>query len=336
MPVFNYISNLLDDPDPVIIIPYGGYANEKTVHALARVLEDEGIKHTEEDSVVRNIWNSFKRFESDEKPGAEVQVITGGKKYALITDHEGYVSLSGPHQQDFEPNQTTWFPISYNLFQNGNPIYHVSTSILKPSCDSTFAVISDLDDTVIHTGVTSLLKWRLLVNSFMKHSHTRLPLEGVQKFYNLLHKGAPGDSANPFFYLSNSPWNLYDYLVSFLDKFSFPKGVILLRDLSFGLPSKKSLIEGNKYRKMVHLMKTFPTLPFILIGDAAEVDADIYLQIARKFPNRVLTIYIRSVNRSGKLIRIKRLIEANTDIEMVLIHEGAKAIDHARARGYIG
>jgi phosphatidate phosphatase APP1 len=262
--------------------------------------------------------------------------MTGGRKYSLLSDHEGYVSLSGPHQQDFEPNQTTWFPIYYDLFQNGKLIYHVSTSILKPSSDSTFVVISDLDDTVIHTGVTSLLKWRLLVNSFMKHSHTRLPLEGVQEFYNLLHKGVPGDSANPFFYLSNSPWNLYHYLVSFLDKFCFPKGVVLLRDLSFGLPSKKSLIEGNKYKKMVHLMKTFPTLPFILIGDAAEVDADIYLQIARKFPNQVLTIYIRSVNRSRKLIRIKRLIEANTDIEMVLIHEGVEAIEHARARGYIG
>ena len=227
------------------------------------------------------------------------------------------------------------FQFHYNLLEKGKSIYHASSFILKPTAKASFAVISDLDDTVIDTGVASVLKWRLLMNSFMKHSHTRLPLEGVQEFYSLLQGGASVDKVNPIFYLSNSPWNLYDYLVSFLDKFGFPKGVLLLRDISFGMTHNKPIVEANKYQKVVHLMETYPTFPFILIGDAAELDPDIYLQIARKFPHRVLTIYIRAIKRSRKLRRIERLIESNSDVEMVLIQDCGEAIKHARLKGYI-
>jgi len=335
MALFNYISNLLDDPDPVIITPYGGYANEQTVHALARVLEDEGIQHTEEDSIAKTLWNSYKRFETDEKPGAKVRVSIGDQTHDLYSDYEGYVALSTQHRLQLNPRQATWFTVRYQLIQENEPTFSVITSVQKPSTEAAFAVISDLDDTVLHTGVSSPLKWRLLVNSVIKQSHQRLPLEGMQEFYKLLHMGGSSATKNPFFYLSNSPWNLYDYLASFLREFGFPRGTILLRDFSLGQLSNQSIFEGNKYKKMVHLLETFPSLPFILVGDAAEADTDIYLHIARKFPNRILTIYIRSINRSKKVKRIKRLIEENTDIEIVLISDGLEAVEHARAKGLI-
>lgn len=120
----------------------------------------------------------------------------------------------------------------------------------------------------------------------MKHSHNRMPLEGVQEFYNLLHKGSTGYGTNPVFYLSNSPWNLYDYLHAFLIKFNFPKGTLMLRDMGLKIRRKKSFMEGNKYLKIVHILETYPTIPFILIGNAAEIDTDIYLKIARTYPGK--------------------------------------------------
>lgn len=335
MPIFKYIFNLIDDPDPVVVTPYGGYANDHMIHTQARVLEDEGIKHTVEDSLIKNIYNSYKRFESDELHGAKVKVTWGQQSAMVISDKEGYVYLDQPHGLDLSHKETLWIPVTYELLQKDEVIYKITSAVMKPSEKSKFGIISDLDDTVLHTGVASFLKWRLLLNSFMKHSHNRMPLEGAHEFYNLLHKGSTGYETNPFFYLSNSPWNLYDYLFSFLIKFDFPKGTLMLRDMGLKLRRKRSFLEGNKYLKIVHILETYPAIPFILIGDAAEIDADIYLKIARTYPGRILSIYIRSVTGKANITRVERLIEENTDIDVVLVKESEKAIAHAREKGYV-
>lgn len=336
MPVFNYISKLLKSQDPVIVMPYGGYANDQSMHAQARVLEDEGINHSEGDSAIRNLWHSFKRFESDEKKGATVKVKWGNQEKTLVSDKEGYIYLDGPLNQEFSHEETLWIPITYQLMEGPEVVYQTTSVIMKPSPNAEFGVISDLDDTVIHTGVSSTLKWRMLVNSLMQHSHNRMPLEGAQEFYQMLHKGKSGYGTNPFFYLSNSPWNIYDYLCAFLKKFDFPKGTVLLRDIGITLRRRKSFMEGNKYLKVKHILETYPSIPFILIGDAAEIDADIYLKIARTFPDQILAIYIRAVKKKSLIKRVETLIEANTDIQVVLVKEPDEAIEHARSQGYIG
>ena len=206
---------------------------------------------------------------------------------------------------------------------------------MKPSNKIDYGIISDIDDTILHTGVNSFLKWRLVVNSMIKHHDSRLPLEGSQEFYKLLSRGVSGYNENPIFYLSNSPWNLYNYLTAFLLKFDFPKGVLMLRDIGLTVRKKKSFMEGNKYRKILHILETYPNVKFILIGDAAEIDTDIYLKIASSFPDRILTIYIRTVNKLSKVRRIERLIEQHTDIDVKLIKESSEAIEHAKAKGYI-
>lgn len=335
MPVFKYISRLIDDPDPVIVIPFGGYANDEMIHAQARVLEDEGINYTKKGSFFRNIYHSYKRFESDEKYGAKVKVSWGDQSTTLYSDKEGYIYLDQTHGLNLSSDKMLWIPVTYELIKNDQVIYTISSSIMKPSEKSEYGIISDLDDTVIHTGVTSFLKWKLLINSFIKHSHKRMPLEGAQEFYHLLHKGSSGYNSNPFFYLSNSPWNLYRYLTSFLQKFNFPKGTLMLRDVGLNIRRKKSFMEGNKYKKIIHILETYPSIPFILIGDAAEIDTDIYLKIAQTYPQQILQIYIRSVKRKANTQRIKRLIETNSKINVLMVNEGEEAIADARAKGFI-
>lgn len=335
MPVFKYISKRLKWHDPVIVMPYGGYASDQVIHAQARVLEDEGIRHSEADSALRNLYNSFKRFESDEKKGMKVKVKWGDQEKILVSDKEGYVYLDETLDQPLNHDETLWIPVTYQLMEGSEIIYQTTSQVMKPSPNVEFGVISDLDDTVIQTGVSSTLKWRLLVNSLMRHSHNRMPLEGAQEFYKLLHKGKSGYATNPFFYLSNSPWNIHDYLCAFLKKYDFPTGPVLLRDIGISWPRKKSFMEGNKYLKVKHILETYPSIPFILIGDAAEIDADIYLKIARTFPEQIKAIYIRAVKKHSLIKRVESLIEANTDIKVMLIRDNQEAIEHARENGFI-
>ena len=161
MSVFNYISQRLGMSDPIIVMPFGGYANQNKIFAQARVLEDEGIQDLEENSTLKNLWNSYKRFESDEKSDMQVKVIWEGGEKILVSDNEGYIYLNENHQHSKDHNTTQWLPLSYHLIEKGEVIHEVKSSVMQPAMNSDFGVISDMDDTIIQTGVTSNFKWRL-------------------------------------------------------------------------------------------------------------------------------------------------------------------------------
>lgn len=330
--MFQFISRLIDDPDPVIIIPFGGYANADRIFGQARVLEDEGIAHEEDDGFLKNLYNSYKRFESDEKEDVTVIVSADDLEAKLTSDQEGYVYLDEAFNTRTVKKE--WLPLNYSLTYGGHN-FSIQDHVLKPLPSAQYGVISDLDDTVIRTGISSAFKWKVVVNSFFTHSNQRMPLEGAQEFYKMLRNGSSGQDQNPFFYLSNSPWNLYEYLTAFLNYQNFPKGVLLLRDMGLEIKKKPSFKEENKYVKISHILTTYPELPFILIGDAADIDHDIYMAIAQQFPNRIKAIYIRTVKDKKKMKTIKERIEATSSINVQLISHTDEAVVHARANGFV-
>ncbi|QLE01532.1 DUF2183 domain-containing protein [Galbibacter sp. BG1] len=333
--MFKYISHLIDNPDPVIIMPYGGYANDDEIHGQARVLEDEGIEEFSENTVGGRVLRSFKRFETDEYKNAHVRVRWQEGEKELISDTEGYVYLDTSHSLNLKHMKTLWIPVTYELIENEEVKFSITTEIMKPAPTAEYGIISDIDETIIETGLGSFLKWKVLVNTFLKTVDERLPLEGAQELYSLLHGGSTGYKDNPFFYLSNSPWNLYDYLISFLEKFKFPRGTLLLRDIGLENKKKESFLEGNKFVKISHILETYPKLHFILIGDAQDLDPDIYLEIARKYPSQIKAIYIRLIRNKHKMKKVKALIEKNSDIEVLLISDSDEAEVHARMNGWI-
>lgn len=332
---FKYISRIIDNPDPVIITPYGGYANDTEIHAFARVLEDEGVQFSEEDSLIRNVWNSYKRFASDEKHDARVMVQWEGPSLELRSDEEGYVRLDTHHGLTLSHEETLWLPLTFTLMEEGRVIHTTTSQVMKPSPTAEFAVISDMDDTILQTGVDSTFKWRVLVNSLLKNSHRRAPMQGSRTFYKALSKGSTGFASNPFFYISNSPWNIHDYLTAFLVANEFPKGVLLLRDIGFENPRLQSFMEGTKFQRIVHILETYPEQDFVLIGDAGELDADIYIKIAQDFPNRIKAIFIRSLRRLKHTKRVEELVEGTTHIDVFVFQKTVDALDHARELGLV-
>jgi phosphatidate phosphatase APP1 len=101
--------------------------------------------------------------------------------------------------------------------------------ILVPPAASQFGVISDVDDTILVSGVTNLLRMARL--AFLNNARTRLPFAGVAAFYRALQSGPESTLFNPVFYVSSSPWNLYDLLVDFCAVQGIPKGPFMLRDV---------------------------------------------------------------------------------------------------------
>lgn len=334
--------------DPLQIIVFQSYGTSTHLYVRGRALEDESI-NLEGKHPIKLLINAYKRFESDEITHATLLLkLPNGKIFETLTDNEGYFLLDEPVAElDTMANEEGWlsFEVAYKDFSNKRliqlenrfpgemliPCFQQRAAIKEVS----FGVISDIDDTIIHTGLVSTLKWRVIYNTFLKRASKRTPLEGAAEFYHMLHRGKTGKEANPIFYVSHSPWNLYRYLEFFLKKNDFPKGPILLRGFQGFINRKKTKEKPQKQHEIQNILKTYPELNLILIGDSGERDADIYLEIAELYPDRILTIYLRSVKHKKKMLRVKSLFENYKTTPVLLVDSSEQAIEHARKNGFI-
>jgi phosphatidate phosphatase APP1 len=304
--------------DPLIIMPYLGYGTRRRVQLCGRVLQDEGFRPARTvDGRWRNLVAFYKRLESDEVPGAKLRAALGGRETQAITDREGYFSLT-LDELSLGPG---WHEVRLELVRD--PAVVAKGRVLVPSSRARFGVISDIDDTVVLSNVRNKLKMVLALA--LSNARTRKPFKGVAAFYRALHAGI-----NPLFYVSKSPWNLYAPLVEFLEAQGLPAGPLALRD--FGLRMRKN----HKTEAIEQILRTYPRLPFVLIGDSGEQDPEIYADIVRRFPDRVRTIYIRSVS-DRRIAEVERLVRqvSKTGCQLVLAPDSEFAAAHAAGEGLI-
>lgn len=323
---------------PVTVANYRGFGRRDYLYLTGRVLRDRAIRRREQSHALRNLANNFKRFYSREIPGAEVRVEWAGQHFELITDGEGYFHLEHHFDPPIEfPSDELWQQAEITVTRipgQDNIDYHSLSDVVLPQ-KAEFGIISDIDDTVLHSDVSSRLKLRTLYYTLLKNAGSRRAFKQVSAFYRALQLGPDGDGLNPFFYVSNSPWNLYDLLIDFLGINKMPRGPVLLRD--FGLPYEERPEEyrGHKVSQVERIMQTYPDMPFILVGDSGEKDTDIYLSIARERPEQVKAIYIRDVQHTRRARRVEKIIEEYTDINVKLVNDYTEAAEHAAGMGLI-
>ena len=289
---------------PLQILTYRSYGTSNRIHVRGRVLADKGISKADAShSVFDNILNMYRRLETDEVPGARLLLRFQDAEYHLTTDEEGHF------MHDLEPSVALSDEALYHeatvelLHAPGLPVPEglmAKAEIMVPPPDAEFGVISDIDDTIVKSSATNLLK--MGQTAFFTNARTRMPFAGTTAFYKALILGRNGKRNNPFFYVSSSPWNLYDLLTDYLDVQQLPKGPLLLKHL--GLNEGKLLDNdhlSHKMHQIDNILLTYPELKFVLIGDSGQEDARIYREVVKKYPKRILAIYIRDVEcRSGR------------------------------------
>ena len=333
--------------DPLQIIVFQSYGTASHLYVRGRALEDESID-LEGKHPLKLLINAYKSFETDEIRNTTLLLkLTNGKTFEIETDNDGYFLLDA-YVEGLEvlANAEGWltFEVAYKnvtskrfiQLENRFPGEMLIPGLAKADASGhvSFGIASDIDDTIIHTGLVSTFKWRVIYNTFLKRASNRTPLEGAAEFYHLLHRGKSGKEANPIFYVSHSPWNLYRYLEFFLKKNDFPKGPILLREFA-DFRNRKNNDKPQKQHEILNILKTYPQLKLILIGDSGEHDADIYLEIAERHPDRILAIYLRSVKHKKKMLRVKGLYADYKTTPALLVDSSKQAIAHARENGYI-
>lgn len=321
---------------------YLGYGRSTLFRATGRALEDENIDFSEDQGTLKTLRNIYRQFESDEVRNIPITLtLPNGQIIETSTNHEGYYHLEFDISSLKEyQNDNGWlhYHVSYKKEEIKKEISYnniFTSEMLIPSTRAEYGIISDIDDTILHTGVASFFKWRVIVNTIFKNFDKRKAIDGTVKFYKKLQLGSKNIPVNPFFYVSNSPWNLYDYLSAFFKKNNFPKGPILLRDFRTPFDKTPKPKLPHKQSEILSLLKMYPEMNFILIGDSGEKDADIYTKIAREFPGRILAIYLRNVNHRRKEKRIKKIIQSFDAAPILLVHNSGEAMKHAKDIGLI-
>lgn len=326
---------------PAVIRPYIGYGTAERFLLRGRVIEDPRLGQLKPGA---SRWHNFltmiKRYMSDEIPCAQVRARYGAEERVLDTDDEGYFELSMPASPaPVGQTDTGWRSVDLELIEplkDGETPARATGKILVPSADARFGVISDIDDTIVKTGATNMLRHvrTVLLNS----AATRNPFIGVGAFYRALAEGTAGRPVNPVFYVSSSPWNLFDLFRDYLCLQDIPDGPIILRDF---------MLEPGGWFKVGHdehktgviegLLMMYPELEWILIGDSGQRDAVIYRNIVERHPGRILAVYMRDVSRRTPHCEAWRAAQeiADLGVQVVFDPNTATAAQNAAEHGWI-
>ena len=324
---------------PPRVVPYAGYGTRDSLLVLGRVLRDEPLPAAAEDATLwDNLVATYRRFETDEVRGARLRLTLGTATRDVLANEEGYFEASLPAAGALDAS-ALWHDVQVELVaprEAGSAPVAVARALVPP-VTARFGVVSDIDDTVVRTDATQLVRMARTV--FLGNARTRLPFPGVAALYRALQSGVGGACGNPLFYVSSSPWNLYELLVEFFDLQRIPRGPLVLRD--WGISPEELIPVGHASHKLTALRRilaTYPELPFILIGDSGQEDPEIYAQIIREFPGRVHAAYIRNVSRDEpRRAAIRKLGEelAAEQHTLLLLEDSLAAARHAAGKGWI-
>lgn len=326
--------------EPYEVLTYRGYGNKHRAFVTGRVLEKRGIDASSDaDSNLTNLLNTYRRIDSDPAPFAALAIDYQGVQSTVRADDEGFFCEWIETPEDRTTDEE-WVAYDASLLAPrpaGTEVAKTSGEVLIPPASARLCIISDIDDTVIQSRVSNFLRAAKAV--MLGNARTRLPFPGVSAFYEALRNGAAGDEKNPIFYVSSGPWNIYDVICEFMDIQKMPKGPLILRDWDIGFSALSSAGHfEHKGAAIGHIMRLYPDLKFILIGDSSQHDPEIYRQTVHDFPRRVAAIYIRDVSHDAERSSAIAMLADEVVVAhstLVLCENTLDAAKHALERGWI-
>ncbi len=277
---------------------YRGYGSRREALLRGRVTRQAPARGLRPGSGLRrDLVDIGKRLTRRGVPGAALRAHFLGSEARVRSDRDGYFEVRIRPARPV-PEDRPWQRIGLELLEPGEHRVRGSGEVYIAPRAARHVVISDIDDTVMETGVAhkALMLWRL----FVQGAASRVAFPGVGEFYRALHQGER--EFNPILYVSRGPWGLYEVLDEFFQLHDIPVGPILfLREwgLSLRRPFPRRT-RGHKLALIREMLALYADLPFVLIGDSGQRDPEIYAQVVREHPGRVRAIYIRNVSRDAR------------------------------------
>ncbi len=312
---------------------YQGYGHTNDMVLFGHVLE-KPLKavHVTSRGPLSNLFNLLNLFIVKPVGKQIVKTTWQGQTIEAVSEDDGFFVLEWQAAEN-TPAGIHNLPVSLT---DAGIAAETQGEIVVPHLTQ-YAFISDIDDTVmISHSATSLKRMKELL---FKSPAQRRVFEDVAKHYQLLAlSNTVTEEPNPFFYVSSSEWNLYDYLVAVFTINKLPHGSFLLSQIKTWyqlFKTGKTKHEG-KLLRIVRLFVHFPHQRFVLFGDNSQSDPFIYETLTQKYGDRIAAVYIRNVATANEAATaaVLQKIEAR-NIAVLQFKLSGEAIAHSRAIGLI-
>lgn len=277
------------------LVLYRGFAADGVAKVRLRLTEAPEIPGSSRIPYWETVQSNLRRHGALAIVGAEVTVRIDGSEDIVETDMNGYAIAS----LDVPDLDYGW----HDVFAVTTPVEGQETAtgtgrVINPDLDASFAVISDIDDTILRSGLTEGLN--AVRHTLLNDANSRTAIAGMASLYRGLARGGAHDRGHrppepPFFYVSTGSWSFYDTLSQFIQARAFPAGPMFLTE--WGPTERYVRRSGAEHKRhsIRRILLAYPGMQFVLIGDSGQRDPILYEEVARDFPEQVRLILIRQV-----------------------------------------
>lgn len=287
---------------------YGGYATTQLVVIRGRVVRGKPIADKPERGTWRKVLATTRAFAGRDVEHARLRVVHGGVAATAKADDEGF----------FEARLTGEFPAGPQRFEVllDEPRYEAPPLSLELEVvDGTrgVVVVTDLDDTLVATGVTGS-KLDLVARIASSDARDMQAFAGAAEAL-----AAFAAEGVPIVYLTASPVEIAPRLMQFFALRRFPPGALFVRHYEthgIGDPTR------YKRARLAQVLADFPGRKLVLFGDNGEKDVDIFRALAAE-TGRVQTAYVR------------RTLPRPAPEGVVLFDQWPEVVAHARGAGIL-
>lgn len=318
-----------------LVIPFVGHGSPGRVRIGARVAMGHPDAVPDDDlapgprSRRQVLLASLSRFFTLELPEVRVAIRTPSGVRHVRADVEGYVDAV-VERPGLEPG---WQEAELSL-EDGTAA-RAKVLVVDPRAD--VAVVSDVDDTILETGLTRGLAF--LRATLLTETADRAPLPGSAALYRAL-VSPPSGVCRPIFYVSTSPWNLHGTLLEFIALRAFPLGPLLLTDWGPGHGNLFRIgAREHKIGLITRILDEHPALGLVLVGDTGQLDPEIYAAVAEAHPDRIRAVYVR--RPPGRTPRRDAEVRALADrvtalgVPMLAVDDSTEIAEHAASIGLL-
>jgi phosphatidate phosphatase APP1 len=325
-----------------MIVPFIGHGSTQRVRVGGRVVLGRpeaaapavGVPEAPEPTLRSRravLRASIARFLTVEVPGAAVHVSGPGVDAQVHADRDGY--LDAVLDVSGDALAPGWHEFTMRLGDGAA----ASAQVLVVDPETQIGVVSDVDDTILETGLTRGIEF--LRATLLTPVRDRTPLSGAAALYRAF-TGPVDGAVRPVFYVSTSPWNLHEMLLEFIAIRRFPLGPLLLTDWG---PSRSGLFrigaQEHKVGLVERMLQEHPQLGLVLVGDSGQHDPEIYATLARAHPERIRAVYIRRTRHAlpGRIAAVDALAAEITagGVPMLAVDDSLQIATHAADLGLL-
>lgn len=314
---------------------YHGYGHTHDLIVFGHVfkkLPAERVRYS--DNIFVNIIRLLGLFFVKPLPGVAVRLFWYDQLLESRTEDDGFFKFEWQATHEVSAG---WHKVTVEAIDAKGGVNGKGEGLIFIPHSTQYGFISDIDDTIMVSHSATMSK--RLRELFSKNPHTRAVFRDVARHYKLLSAAHTTPQApNPFFYVSSSEWNLYDYLHAFFDHNNMPKGAFLLNQVKrwYELLKTGKTKHQGKLLRIVRILHVFPRQRFVLFGDNTQHDPGIYATLAERFPDQVFAVYIRNIN-SGKEAAARQIVNAIRErgVHACFFKDNEEAITHSRQIGLI-